>query len=147
MNIRRGRPEDISVILRLESEFAGLPPWSEQAYAAALDPQLADRIFLVGEIDGAVHACLVARFTLPECELERIFVSQLNHRRGLASRLLNAFFGAARERGIEQVHLEVRDSNIAARALYVKFGFQEIGRRENYYASPTEDAIVYSLRL
>ena len=38
--------------------------------------------------------------------------------------------------------LEVRDTNLAARALYHKFGFEEVGRRKNYYDKPTEDAIL-----
>jgi ribosomal-protein-alanine N-acetyltransferase len=38
--------------------------------------------------------------------------------------------------------LEVRSSNTAARNLYQKLGFSEIGLRRNYYASPPEDGIV-----
>ena len=42
---------------------------------------------------------------------------------------------------------EVRESNQAARALYVKLGFQENGRRRGYYPQPQEDAILLTLRL
>jgi [ribosomal protein S18]-alanine N-acetyltransferase len=42
--------------------------------------------------------------------------------------------------------LEVRKSNLAARGLYEKQGFREVGRRRTYYADPEEDAILYALR-
>ena len=38
--------------------------------------------------------------------------------------------------------LEVRPSNTAAVALYEKHGFQEAGRRKNYYEAPQEDALL-----
>ena len=45
------------------------------------------------------------------------------------------------------LYLEARESNHAARALYARFGFREIGRRRGYYRKPTEDALVLSLDL
>jgi ribosomal-protein-alanine N-acetyltransferase len=44
--------------------------------------------------------------------------------------------------GAEEIFLEVRESNAAARALYAGFGFREVGRRARYYSRPVEDAIV-----
>ena len=38
--------------------------------------------------------------------------------------------------------LEVRASNAPAIALYRKHGFEEAGRRKNYYTKPAEDAII-----
>ncbi len=40
------------------------------------------------------------------------------------------------------MHLDVRESNAAARALYARFGFAEVGRRRAYYREPVEDALV-----
>ena len=39
--------------------------------------------------------------------------------------------------------LEVRESNIAARKLYEKAGFEPTGRRKSYYTDPLEDALLY----
>jgi ribosomal-protein-alanine N-acetyltransferase len=47
------------------------------------------------------------------------------------------------ERDAQLIHLEVRPSNKAARALYQRWGFRESGRRPGYYHSPPEDAILY----
>jgi [ribosomal protein S18]-alanine N-acetyltransferase len=42
--------------------------------------------------------------------------------------------------------LEVRESNLAARQLYTRLGFAEIGKRPYYYQSPRENAIVMRLK-
>ena len=42
--------------------------------------------------------------------------------------------------------LEVRPSNSAAIALYRSFGFEEAGRRRNYYDLPKEDALILTRR-
>ena len=43
------------------------------------------------------------------------------------------------------VLLEVRESNTAARQLYEKLGFVEIGGRPDYYRDPVEDALLLSI--
>ena len=70
-----------------------------------------------------------------------------DRRRGIGSQLLKELIAIARERKLQTIFLEVRESNVAARALYCKFGFEESGRRKNYYANPTEDAVLYTLNL
>jgi ribosomal protein S18 acetylase RimI-like enzyme len=52
--------------------------------------------------------------------------------------LWEAFFGGC----CGTVFLEVRESNKAARNLYLSLGFQELGRRPEYYETPLEPAIV-----
>ena len=41
--------------------------------------------------------------------------------------------------GITTLHLEVRESNLPAIALYEKLGFVRDGLRPRYYENPTED--------
>jgi ribosomal-protein-alanine N-acetyltransferase len=36
----------------------------------------------------------------------------------------------------------VRPTNEAAIALYQRYGFEEVGRRKNYYDLPKEDALI-----
>ncbi len=43
---------------------------------------------------------------------------------------------------VQQVFLEVRETNESARGLYLKVGFEEIGRRKAYYRHPKEDGLV-----
>jgi ribosomal-protein-alanine N-acetyltransferase len=41
-----------------------------------------------------------------------------------------------------EIFLEVRESNQTARKFYESIGFQEIGRRRDYYKNPVESGIV-----
>jgi ribosomal-protein-alanine N-acetyltransferase len=54
---------------------------------------------------------------------------------------------AGTARGMEQIWLEVRTSNMTAIKIYEKLGFVAVGRRPMYYRDTNEDAIVMSLNL
>jgi ribosomal-protein-alanine N-acetyltransferase len=60
---------------------------------------------------------------------------------------MDALLSAARETNSDSVFLEVRESNVAARSLYEKAGFEQEGRRKSYYTNPMEDAVLYRLIL
>jgi [ribosomal protein S18]-alanine N-acetyltransferase len=94
-----------------------------------------------------LSAFLIANQVGPEWELENIVVAPASRRKGLATRLLTALLTRARETNSELVFLEVRESNQSARALYVRLGFEESGRRKLYYSHPPEDAVLYRLAL
>ena len=75
----------------------------------------------------------------------RVLASQ--RRRGLGRQLLWASVTALGD--VSAIELEVRSSNVAARALYDSLGFSETGLRPRYYATPDgrEDAILMTLTL
>jgi ribosomal-protein-alanine N-acetyltransferase len=56
-------------------------------------------------------------------------------------------FEIGNHEGAETAWLEVRPSNLAARSLYKKAGFREVGRRVRYYTDTSEDAIIMSMAL
>jgi len=90
---------------------------------------------------------LVAHQLRPEWELENIVVSGSEQRKGLGKRLLSAFIARVKRAAGASILLEVRESNVAARALYEKSGFSQVGARKSYYQNPLEDAILYRLDL
>ena len=63
----------------------------------------------------------------------------------LAEWLMLELSATAWKQGAHLVTLEMRVSNTAARALYHKLGFQEVGRRKRYYRDNDEDALLLSL--
>ena len=75
----------------------------------------------------------------------RVLASE--RRQGFGRQLLWASLTALGDVGA--VELEVRSSNVAARALYESLGFSETGSRSNYYATADgrEDAILMTLTL
>jgi len=87
----------------------------------------------------------VALEAADEGEILNLAVAPDGRRRGLGRELVRATIDALTEREVRQVYLEVRESNAPARALYATFGFKEVGRRQQYYRRPVEDAIVLRL--
>ena len=88
---------------------------------------------------------VVALDAADEGEILNLAVAPDGRRRGLGRELVRAILDALGKREVGQVYLEVRESNAAARALYAAFGFQDVGRRKQYYRRPVEDAIVLRL--
>ena len=63
-------------------------------------------------------------------------------RSGIAAKILEVYLNFAEANQLAFVTLEVRPTNTAAIALYQRYGFEEVGRRKNYYDLPKEDALI-----
>lgn len=84
-----------------------------------------------------------------EAHLLNLCVAPRHQGSGYGRRILKRLIDLARWHGVERIFLEVRPSNEAAHRLYETEGFNEIGRRPNYYPARKgrEDAIVMALQL
>lgn len=67
-------------------------------------------------------------------------------RQGLGGEIIAALIDIAREKGIDSIFLEVRESNIGAIKLYEKCGFKKISIRKRYYKDG-ENAMIYCLEV
>ena len=61
--------------------------------------------------------------------------------------LLGALERFGEENGSISLTLEVRPSNAAAIALYLKYGYEQVGRRPRYYSDNGEDALIMTRAL
>jgi ribosomal-protein-alanine N-acetyltransferase len=147
MNIRVGRSGDLEAMSALGRQSSTAAHWPESFYAALFEKGAAERISLVVEEEGELQGFLVARVAGDECELENVVVAESSQRRGLGSTLIRALLDEVNDRKVARIFLEVRESNLAARALYLKCGFAISGRRASYYTDPREDAVLYTLVL
>jgi len=138
--IRPATINDVSEIIALERSVENAAHWSREQY----ESRLKDGCLLVAVSDGQLSGFICARVLLGEWEIENIVVGQDFLRRGIATALLNALLEAAKKANNPTLHLEVRESNLAAQRLYAKHGFHQVGKRPNYYRDPPEDAILYS---
>ena len=84
-----------------------------------------------------------------ESHLLNLSVAAARQRAGHGSELLRQAMQLARERGAQRIFLEVRPSNLGAKALYERFGFREVSVRPGYYPAHDgrEDALVLTLAL
>lgn len=89
---------------------------------------------------------IVARAVADEAEILTLAVAHRARRTGVASALLRAAAGEARDKGARTLFLEVSVRNEAARTLYERLGFAVTGRRKKYY-SDKSDALVLRLDL
>ena len=61
---------------------------------------------------------------------------------GLGEWLLLTLLEEGQKLAADEATLEVRVSNFVAQALYLKYGFQEVGHRSGYYSNNGEDALI-----
>ena len=96
--------------------------------------------------DGEGSGFVLIRAAGGEAEILTLAVEPAARRRGIGSALVAASCRHAQERGAGAMFLEVSQTNEAARSLYARHGFREVGRRKGYYRSPgggNEDALIF----
>jgi ribosomal-protein-alanine N-acetyltransferase len=109
--------------------------WGESAIALMLD--LPGTFGVLRPHGGFV----LARVAADEAEILTLAVVPEARRAGLGGALLAEALAGARLRGAGAMFLEVSEANQAARALYARADFVEVGRRRRYYVDGS-DALV-----
>jgi [ribosomal protein S18]-alanine N-acetyltransferase len=117
-------------------------PWSAAEVAKLLDNPTA--FALLARHNGAPSGFALAWAAAGDAELLTVAVVPEARRNGLGAALVTSAGVAALVRGAGEMHLEVAADNAAARALYRKLGYEEAGRRREYYSGEGggADAIV-----
>jgi len=77
-----------------------------------------------------------------ECHISTIATDSHWRRRGLGELLLLNMLFLANGQAAQLATLEVRESNLAAQALYQKYEFAIVGERRRYYKDTGEDALI-----
>jgi ribosomal-protein-alanine N-acetyltransferase len=134
---------DVPAILAIEQQAPSAAHWTREQY----DQLVSSGVVLVAEDAGELCGLVCAQAVAGEWEIENVVVAAGFLRRGIANELIRALIQRAKNEAASALLLEVRESNLAARALYENNGFREVGRRRAYYKDPAEDAILYTLRL
>ncbi len=145
MLIRPAVPQDIPQIMSLAAESETAAHWSAREYDALFAPEAPKRVALVACEESQPEVAtgfVITRSGDDEWEIENVVVDPKLRRKGIGRLLIQELLRSAREADAADVFLEVRESNMAARALYDDAGFKEEGRRRAYYQNPEEDALV-----
>ena len=145
--IRKIKAGDAVAVARLLGASPGAAPWSPLDNPVPPDTETADTETFVAEHDGEVVGIIVIRVAADEAEILNLAVLPTVRLRGLARQLLLTALAAARALNARRAFLEVRESNLDARAFYSRMGFTEFGRRRAYYQRPTEDALILTFAL
>lgn len=139
MIIREMKASDVAAIAELE-KLCFSDPWSADSIASELVNPLS--YWLVAEINGQVAGYAGSQSVLDAADVMNIAVSPNYRRQGVAKALVNELTHHLSQKGVIALLLEVRVSNAPAITLYEKMGFEQVGRRPNYYRNPREDALI-----
>lgn len=139
--IRSARRDDIDDVASIERR-AFSDPWSANSFRALFGNPLVHFAVAEDTITSRLLGYVVTWFVVDEGEIANLAVADEARRAGVGARLLDHALDVAVERRCAVVFLEVRESNVAARALYASRGFEVAGRRSKYYRKPVEDALV-----
>ena len=115
-------------------------PWSVNSIVYELTNPLS--LWLVAEEAGIVVGYVGSQSVMDEADMMNIAVHPEYRRRGIAQELVHRLVTALRQKEVRRLTLEVRASNEPAKALYSGLGFEQVGRRPNYYRNPREDALI-----
>ena len=136
MEIRLATIEDAHAIYEIEQQSFSVP-WRLESVLAELEGA-ENKLYMViceeNHIVGYAGAWLVYDAILPSAR-----------GKGYGSKLTKQLINECFSRGMHEIFLEVRISNLAALAMYRNLGFSVKGIRKDYYSEPTEDAYIMSL--
>ena len=135
-------------------------PWTRGNFSDSLNSGYQAQMLLGGQAKAESPAELLGYFVamkgVDETHLLNITVAPTYQLQGWGRLMLDALALWSRGQGAQWLWLEVRVSNAHAKALYLRYGFREVGLRKDYYpegstsllgTSAREDAVVMSLAL
>lgn len=144
--IRAMTVADLSGVVAIEQQRY-THPWSRGNFVDSLS---VGHEMTVIEQAGTLHGYTVSMVAVDELHLLNITVAPASEGQGYARRLLDALRQRAQALQLVTLWLEVRWSNLHARAVYAHYGFRPVAVRKGYYPLDTrrrEDALVMSLPL
>jgi ribosomal-protein-alanine N-acetyltransferase len=149
-HVRPLAPDDVAAVLAIEIETNPLP-WKEADFRGFLPEEAGatggqqKKAWVCADPVVRGFACAVA--VAGEAELQSLAVAKKFWGQGMGAALLDAAAEWARAGGHSLLHLEVREGNARALALYQRLGFVQTGRRPRYYQDSGEDALLMSKAL
>lgn len=144
---------DLDEVLALE-RASFTEPWTRKmflgelrgnAFSTNLVARAGDAGYGPGLSGGALVGYVIFWVVFEELHLMNLAVRPEARRRGIGTELIRHALAVGGDRGARTALLEVRASNAAARAFYLKLGFFERNVRRGYYDHPREDAVIMVL--
>jgi len=135
-------PRHVAALERRAYEF----PWTEGIFRDCLRAGYGCWVLA---LDAEIAGYGVLSVAAGEAHLLNVCVAPRLQGEGHGRRLMKRLIDLARWHQAQRIFLEVRPSNPRAIRLYHDLGFNEIGRRPNYYPARQgrEDALVLALEL
>jgi len=140
ITVRRMEIADIPHVSYLERRCYALP-WNASAYATEIGNSIA-YYTVAKDSDGIVVGFAGMWVIMDEIHITTIAVDPDVRGKSVGERLLLDMLEAGMERGAHRATLEVREHNLAAHNLYLKYGFEDVAIRKKYYSDNGENAVI-----
>lgn len=139
IEIKEMQFDDLEGVMEIENANFS-KPWTETGFFTFLIRD--DTLFLVAaEEDRILGYCGIV-MAQEEGDITNVSVAKNVQNMGIGQRLMEELLIRTKEKGIQKIFLEVRESNQQAIHVYEKIGFKQISIRKNYYESPVENGLV-----
>lgn len=136
ITIQLATVNDSDVLYNIERECFTKEAFSKQHIAYLLEnPNAISLVARVNnEITGFIIGVIQRREKTMTGHIYTIDVAVKHRRRSIGSRLLNELERKFEKEGVKICYLEARVDNVAARELYHKHGYVEVGKLRDYYS-------------
>lgn len=124
MEIRTFQPTDADVVVALWEACELTRPWNDPHKDIARKVAVDDDLFLVGDVDGAVVASVMAGYDGHRGWVNYLAVDPGRRRHGLGRALMHEAEARLAARGCPKVNLQVRETNTDVLAFYAQLGYE-----------------------
>ena len=138
---RSSVPADLAEVAALQRR-SFTHAWGAEAIQWELENTNVARLYVARTASGDLVGYCACWIVFDELHINSLAVDESVRRQGIARRLLDQVVRDAIAEGARMATLEVRQSNVPARALYEGLGFRIEGVRRNYYQDPREDGLI-----
>lgn len=139
IQIREMLLADVEQVYAIEKSIFSIP-WSKESFESSIKGK--DTLFIVAEKEGKISGYIGMYLLGEEADISNVAVAKEHRRQHIAHQMLEFILIEAKKRGVCNVTLEVRETNVTAICLYENIGFCEAGIRKNYYKEPIENALI-----
>ncbi len=140
LKIEQMRLYHLDEVMQIESTVHGPTHWKRSAFVGEINSE--SSATWVASLHGKVVGYAVLNIIENEGHIINIAVHPDWQGNKIGKALLLELVFCAINWHLEHLTLEVRESNEPAKKLYFGFGFEEKGKRPNYYANNNEDALI-----
>ncbi len=141
VRVRDIEASNVAELIRI-GEKEKLSPWSAECYFAELKNPDSIMLRLVSDLNRSI-GFIVGRIVMSaseglDAEIYNIAVTGNEQGKGYGQILFDAFSDRCRERAVDTIWLEVRQSNQTAISFYERNGFRAVQKRNHFYENPRE---------
>ena len=131
-------PRAIEAVVEIDREW-NPKPWGNKLFGQELSNRSA--VFRAAYLGDLMIGYVLVHVILDEAHIVSLGVKKEWRGRGVGRYILEEIIMRLLREGVCSITLEVRVSNMIARALYESAGFKAAGIRRNYYSDNGEDAL------